>query len=111
MGSGAVVNERNLGRALAAFQRTLVAADSRFDRYMRGDTSAMTPEEVRGMDRFQSIGCVNCHNGPMFSDFSTHVLGVPDNPKLLGPRHWRQPDLRVPDTIPAEPGCHRALHA
>ena len=34
------------------------------------------------MDRFQSIGCVNCHNGPMFSDFATHVLGVPDNPKL-----------------------------
>jgi cytochrome c peroxidase len=81
-GEGTVVDARALGRALAAFQRTLVATDSRFDRYMRGDTSAMTDEEVRGMDRFQSIGCVNCHNGPMFSDFATHVLGVPDNPKL-----------------------------
>lgn len=81
-GEGAPVNARTLSRALATFQRTLVAADSRFDRYMRGDASAMTEEEVRGMDRFQSIGCVNCHNGPMFSDFATHVLGVPDNPKL-----------------------------
>ena len=34
------------------------------------------------MERFQSIGCINCHDGPMFSDFTAHVLGVPDNPKL-----------------------------
>ena len=34
------------------------------------------------MERFQSIGCINCHSGPMFSDFTAHVLGVPDNPKL-----------------------------
>ena len=27
-------------------------------------------------------GCINCHSGPMFSDFATHVLAVPDNPKL-----------------------------
>jgi cytochrome c peroxidase len=76
------VNEQNLGRALAAFQRTLVTANAPFDRYMRGDTTAMTPEQVSGMERFQSVGCINCHNGPMFSDFATHVLAVPDNPKL-----------------------------
>jgi cytochrome c peroxidase len=34
------------------------------------------------MERFESTGCLNCHNGPMFSDFTAHVLGVPDNPKL-----------------------------
>jgi cytochrome c peroxidase len=49
---------------------------------MRGDPAAMTEEQVRGMDRFQSAGCINCHSGPMFSDFAAHVLGVPDNPKL-----------------------------
>ena len=76
------VSEQNLARALAAFQRTLVAANTPFDRYMRGDTTAMSPEQVRGMERFQSIGCVNCHSGPMFSDFAGHVLAVPDNPKL-----------------------------
>lgn len=83
-GAGAV-NEENLGRALAAFQRTLVAANTPFDRYMRGDTNAMTAEQVRGMERFQSIGCVNCHSGAMFSDFAAHVLGVPDNRKLTDP--------------------------
>jgi cytochrome c peroxidase len=76
------VNERNLGRALAAFERTLVTANSPFDRYMRGETSALTAEQVRGMERFQSAGCIACHSGPMFSDFAPHVLGVPDNPKL-----------------------------
>jgi cytochrome c peroxidase len=76
------VTERNLGRALAAFQRTLIAGNAPFDRYMRGDTSAMTAEQVRGMERFQSTGCVNCHSGPMLSDFAAHVLAVPDNPKL-----------------------------
>ena len=76
------VNDRNLGRALAAFQRTLVVSNTPFDRYMRGDTTALNPEQIRGMERFQSVGCVNCHNGPMLSDFSIHVLAVPDNPKL-----------------------------
>jgi cytochrome c peroxidase len=81
-GGKAPVSERNLGRALAAFERTLIAANAPFDRYMRGDAAAMTPEQVRGMQRFEAVGCVNCHNGPMFSDFTSHVLGVPDNTKL-----------------------------
>ena len=53
-----------------------------FDRYMRGDSTAMTPLQIRGMERFSRIGCANCHLGPMFSDYKLHVLGVPDNPKL-----------------------------
>ncbi len=76
------VTEQNLGRALAAFQRTLVTVNAPFDRYMRGDTTALSAEQVRGMERFQSTGCINCHAGPMFSDFTAHVLGVPDNPGL-----------------------------
>lgn len=72
----------NLGRALAAYQRSLVANNAPFDRYMRGERSAMTRAQIEGMRRFESVGCVNCHNGPMFSDFKLHVLGVPDNSKL-----------------------------
>ena len=100
-GGQAAVNEPNLGRALAAFERTLVAANSPFDRYMRGETGALTPEQVRGMERFQSAGCINCHSGPMFSDFTAHVLAVPDNPKLpasdtgMGNQYaFRTPTLR-----------------
>jgi len=76
------VNAGNLGRALAAFERTLVTSNAPFDRYMRGDTGAMTDAQVRGMERFETVGCINCHSGPMFSDFAPHVLAVPDNAQL-----------------------------
>jgi cytochrome c peroxidase len=76
------VNATNIGKALAAFQRSLAANNSPFDRYMRGETRAMTTAQVNGMRRFERIGCANCHSGPMFSDFQPHVLGVPDNPAL-----------------------------
>ena len=72
----------NLAKALATFERTLLANNSPFDRYMRGDHNAMTSAQIEGMERFESTGCTNCHNGPMFSDYKPHVLGVPDNPKL-----------------------------
>jgi cytochrome c peroxidase len=75
--TGAVV-----GKALATFQRSLTATNAPFDRYMRGDRTAMTDAQVRGMERFERIGCGNCHSGPMFSDYKLHVLGVPDNPQL-----------------------------
>jgi len=81
-GAGQGVTSNNLARALAAFQRSLTANRSPFDRYMRGETGAMNASQLRGMRRFERIGCGNCHTGPMFSDFKTHVLGVPDNPKL-----------------------------
>jgi len=81
-GSEQPVNAQNLGRAIAAFERTLLANNSPFDRYMRGDRSAMTEEQVSGMQRFERIGCIKCHKGPMFSDYKLHVMGVPDNPAL-----------------------------
>jgi cytochrome c peroxidase len=83
-GPGATpVTADRLARALGDFQRSLLANNAPFDRYMRGETAALTPAQVRGMQRFEQIGCANCHSGPMFSDFRPHVLGVPDNPKVL----------------------------
>jgi len=79
-----VVTVQNLGRALAAFERSLVTPNTPFDRYMRGETTAMSPDQIRGMARFESVGCANCHNGPMLSDFAPHVIGVPDNRRLAG---------------------------
>ena len=81
-GGAQPVSAENLGRAIAAFERTLLANNSPFDRYMRGDRSAMTEEQVSGMQRFERVGCIKCHNGPMFSDYKLHVMGVPDNPAL-----------------------------
>lgn len=100
-GPGRSVTAVNLAKALAAFQRTLLAGNSPFDRYTRGDLTAMTAAQVSGMERFDRAGCANCHSGPMFSDYKTHVLGVPDNAKLSasdagagGAYAFRTPSLR-----------------
>ena len=76
------ITSDQLGQALAAFQRSLTASNAPFDRYMRGAADAMSDAQLRGMRRFQRVGCINCHRGPMFSDYQVHVLGVPDNPLL-----------------------------
>lgn len=96
-----IVTPTNLARALAAYERTLVASNSPFDRYMRGEPTAMSPIQIQGMQRFDRAGCVNCHNGPMLSDFQPHVLGIADNRKLAasdagvgGGYGFRTPSLR-----------------
>ena len=81
-GSRDAVTGDQVGKALAAFQRSLTANNAPFDRYVRGDVAAMTDAQIRGMRRFERVGCANCHRGPMFSDYKVHVLGVPDNPQL-----------------------------
>lgn len=68
------VTEAAIVRAIAAFERTLVARDSSFDRYMRGDASAMTPAQQRGLVELVARGCTQCHSGPMFSDFRLHLV-------------------------------------
>jgi len=76
------ITAANISKALASFQRSLLANNSRFDKYMRGDKSAMSAREIEGMQLFINIGCARCHNGPMLSDYKTHVLGVADNEQL-----------------------------
>jgi cytochrome c peroxidase len=49
--------------ALAAFQRTLVTPNARFDRYLRGERNAITADEERGYRLFKAYGCAACHQG------------------------------------------------
>lgn len=97
--AGAVTITR-VAIALAAFQSTLIANNSRFDQWMRGDTSAMTQRELSGLQEFVLAGCADCHSGPMFSDFETHVLGVREGGQLTEPDSgdgsfaFRTPTLR-----------------
>ncbi len=67
-----------VAEAIAAFERTVVTTDSRFDRYARGDQNALTPLEKQGLEVFNGKGhCTSCHWGPYFSDGRFHNLGVP----------------------------------
>lgn len=95
------VNAANLSKAIAAYERTLIATNTRFDQYMRGDSNALSSSEKEGMNLFLTTGCAKCHSGPMFSDFKLHTLGVPDSGNrkesdtgVNGDYAFRTPSLR-----------------
>ncbi len=79
------ISAEQLVDALSSFQTTLIANNSRFDQWMRGDATAMTEREISGMQEFVLAGCAACHSGPMFSDFELHVLGTPEGENLAEP--------------------------
>jgi cytochrome c peroxidase len=78
----------NLGKAVAAYERRLEHGPSRFDRYVQAlletgeaPEGILTVEEVAGARLFiGKAGCVNCHNGPLFTDDYFHNTGVPAGP-------------------------------
>lgn len=76
------ITKENLGKAIATYERTLIGNNSRFDQYMRGNPSVLSQNEIAGLNLFLKDGCSNCHQGPMFSDYKTHVMGVPEQEKL-----------------------------
>jgi cytochrome c peroxidase len=49
--------------ALEQFERSLTTPNARFDRYLRGDATALGPEELEGFRLFKAFGCVSCHQG------------------------------------------------
>ena len=57
----------NVGRAIAAFERTLITPGSAYDRYEQGDKTALTAQQLRGLATFTEVGCVACHSGPAFN--------------------------------------------
>ncbi|MBT3055370.1 MAG: c-type cytochrome [Candidatus Thiodiazotropha sp. (ex Codakia orbicularis)] len=56
-----------IAMAIASYERTLITPDSPYDRFIRGDSSALTDKQIRGMALFESTGCILCHSGPNFS--------------------------------------------
>jgi cytochrome c peroxidase len=66
-GQGDVINIDNIARAIAAYERTLITPNTPFDRYVKGDESALTAQQVRGMNTFREVGCISCHQGPTFA--------------------------------------------
>ena len=57
--------------AIAAFERTLITPNSAFDRFLLADKSAMTEQQIRGMVRFESVGCTECHSGPALNGWTS----------------------------------------
>ncbi|MHB8252609.1 MAG: cytochrome-c peroxidase [Acidiferrobacter sp.] len=54
--------------AIATYERTLIISDSPYDRFVKGDQSALSSSAVTGMVLVRSMGCTTCHAGPMFDN-------------------------------------------
>jgi cytochrome c peroxidase len=90
----------NMGKAIAAYERQLQPGPGRFDAYVEAVTAGnreqmaalFTPEEAAGLALFiGEANCLQCHNGPLFTDNHFHNTGVPaaeglpdDTGRLLG---------------------------
>ena len=71
------VTGKNIAKAIAQFERTIVSNNSAFDKYLTGDDKAMTALEMGGMQLFVGkANCVKCHSGPNFTDQKFHNIGV-----------------------------------
>ncbi len=57
----------NAARAVAAYERTLITPNSPYDLFVKGDKSALTEQQQRGMKTFAEVGCTSCHSGPAFN--------------------------------------------
>lgn len=67
--------------ALAAYQRSLLSVNSRFDEYLQGNEQALNQTELAGLSLFMSdsLACASCHAPPLFTNFEFYNIGLYDN--------------------------------
>jgi cytochrome c peroxidase len=69
----------NAGLAIAAYERTVVASEAPFQKWLRGESNAMDDDEKKGAMIFYGKGkCYTCHSGPGMNGMSFHTLGMND---------------------------------
>ena len=68
-------SQSNITEAIAEFEKTLLTP-SRFDKYLRGDKSALSAEEIEGYDLFKSHKCATCHVGMNIGGQSYDYMGI-----------------------------------
>ena len=69
------IQYKNVGKAIGAFERTLITP-SRFDDFLKGDENALNDAEKRGLQKFVHMGCANCHNGVAIGGNSYKKIGL-----------------------------------
>lgn len=115
------INLHRITEALATFQKTIRSRKSRFDEFLEGKYQRMTDLEIEGLHLFRTKArCMNCHNGPLFSDQKFHNVGLTyygrkyedlgrytftDNPEDVG--KFRTASLR--DVMRTRPWMHNGL--
>ena len=76
---GETISLKTLAKAIASYERTIIAQDTPFDRWVRGDKNAMTNRQIHGFQIFsdpEKGNCVVCHQPPNFTDDGFHNIGL-----------------------------------
>ncbi len=70
------ITARRIAFAIATFQRTLISDQSPYDRFLAGQTNALTPQQQQGLQIMQTNNCTVCHAPPLFTDQSFRSIGL-----------------------------------
>lgn len=70
----------NMATAIEAFEATLITPDARFDKYLRGDNTALNEQEKEGLALFMNKGCAACHGGVNFGGQGYFPFGLVTKP-------------------------------
>ena len=70
------MTEANLTDAIEHFERTLITPGSRFDKWLMGDDSALTADELEGYELFKKYDCATCHAGKNLGGLSYELMGL-----------------------------------
>jgi cytochrome c peroxidase len=90
------ISDVTITKALAAYVRSLVSPPTRFDRWIAGDSGALSAAELRGFQLFTGkAGCVLCHNGWRFTDDRFHDIGLRSEDPGRGAVPGGTPGLRA----------------
>jgi cytochrome c peroxidase len=76
---GQGISRETIGKAIAAFERSVVSNTSPFDRWIKGDEKAMNAQQIRGFASFidpEKGNCGVCHWAPNFTDNGFHNVGL-----------------------------------
>lgn len=74
------IDPDRMTEAIAVFEMTVSSRKSRFDEFLEGKKNALTKSELRGLHLFRTKArCMNCHNGPLFTDNRFHNNGFHQN--------------------------------
>jgi cytochrome c peroxidase len=79
-GDAQPVSLANAQKAIAVFEATLITPGSPFDKYLKGDGSALTAQQKQGLQAFISKGCAGCHNGINVGGGMYAPFGTLENP-------------------------------
>ena len=70
------ISRKSIKDAIAEFERGLISPNSPFDKWLRGDATALSKQELRGYQLFKQYGCSSCHQGTNAGGNMFQVFGV-----------------------------------